>query len=226
MWFKSRLNRHPGTVRQAYLSAGAATRHYGHGPPVSPPPLFVRPRGMAVPHCPRPPVSSRCRPGVVRRSAGTHLLSLSRPSPAAWCHPTSACRIKRLSSPPRPLLSPPFSLLFPGHTSSPDTPPPPLVHRRRPEDFSPHGISPEPHRRPPSLVSGSLSLRSPQSTALLTPLYPSSCRTSPHSSMTTGATPPPLNADAQHRLGHLTIDPPFWCAPAPSSLPGATPGSH
>jgi hypothetical protein len=38
-------------------------------------------------------------------------------------------------------------------------------------------------------------------------------------SMTTRATPSPTNAAARRRLRRLTVDPPFQCAPALSSLP-------
>jgi hypothetical protein len=61
---------------------------------------------------------------------------------------------------------------------------------------------------------------------LLTPGSPSSCRTQPPSSTTTGVTPLPLNTAARRRLRRLTVDPPFRCTPTLSSLPGATLGPH
>jgi hypothetical protein len=167
---------------------------------------------MAMPRRPHPPDLGRCRSGAVRRLARTP--PLSRPLPAALRHPAGRppplrTSLKRPPSPPHPLLFPIFSLLFPGHTSSLDTPPPP-IHRWSLEDSDRHGISPELRRRLPSSVSVSLSLRSSQSTApSLHPCPPSRCRTSPHSSTTTRATPPPLNAVARCRLRRLTIDPPF-----------------
>jgi hypothetical protein len=85
----------------------------------------------------------------------------------------------------------------------------------------PHWTPSERHRRPPpSGERPSELLHSSIDRRLLTPWSPSSYRTPPHSSMTTGATPPPLNAAARHRLRRLTIGPPLWCAPTPSSLPG------
>jgi hypothetical protein len=58
---------------------------------------------------------------------------------------------------------------------------------------------------------------------LLTPSPLLSCRTSSPPPATTGAPSPPTNAAARHRLHHLTVDPPFRCAPALSSLPGTFP---
>jgi hypothetical protein len=52
---------------RARLSASAAARHYGRGPPVSPlpPPLFGRACGMATPRRLRPPITElpRAAPG-------------------------------------------------------------------------------------------------------------------------------------------------------------------
>jgi hypothetical protein len=115
----------------ARLSASATARHYDRGPPVSPFSLPYSPDRAAWP---RPPVSGRYRPGAIRRLAGNPLpplspsLSLSRPSPITWCHPVGhppplRTGFKRLPPPPHPPPFPPFSLIFPGRTSSPDTPP-------------------------------------------------------------------------------------------------------
>jgi hypothetical protein len=55
----------------------------------------------------------------------------------------------------------------------------------------------------------------------LSPL--SSCRTSSHPLATTGAPSPLMNVVARRCLHCLTVDPPFPCAPALSSLPGTFP---
>jgi hypothetical protein len=34
------------------------------------------------------------------------------------------------------------------------------------------------------------------------------------------------SSPTRSRMCHLTVDPPLWCASTPSSLPGATPGTH
>jgi hypothetical protein len=57
----------------------------------------------------------------------------------------------------------------------------------------------------------------------LTPLPLRCCRTPHPPSPPTGASSPPTNAVARHRLRRLTVDPPFRCAPALSSLPGTFP---
>jgi hypothetical protein len=125
----------------------------------------------------------------------------------------------------------PICLIHPYSSAARSSPSP----RHPPHQFSAAGAPPprrtpsEHHRRPPpppfgerpsELLFPSIDHR------LLTPGSPSSCRTQPPSSTTTGATPPPLNTAARRRLRRLTVDPPFRCAPALSSLPGATPGPH
>jgi hypothetical protein len=98
-------------------------------------------------------------------------------------------------------------------------PPEPLLHAGL--RLSITAVRPPPFgERPSELLFPSIDRR------LLTPGSPSSCRTQPPSLTTTGATPPPLNTAARRRLRRLTVDPPFRCAPALSSLPGATPGPH
>jgi hypothetical protein len=76
---------------------------------------------------------------------------------------------------------------------------------------------------PPPVSAPSELLHSSIDHRLLTLGSPSSCRTSPRSSTTTGATPLPLNAAARCHLRRLTIGTPFRCAPALSSLPGISP---
>jgi hypothetical protein len=60
--------------------------------------------------------------------------------------------------------------------------------------------------------------------AIFSPLFPLRCCRTPHlPSAPTRAPSPPMNAAARRRLRCLTVDPPFRCAPALSSLPGTFP---
>jgi hypothetical protein len=89
---------------------------------------------------------------------------------------------------------------------------------------SPRRTPSERYRHPPPPVSApSELLHSSIDRHLLTPRVSLELQDHPPSSMTTGATPPPLNTAARRRLRCLTIDPPLRCAPAPSSLPGTSP---
>jgi hypothetical protein len=93
-----------------------------------------------------------------------------------------------------------------------------------PPAHSPSRIPAEHHRRPP--LSGELLPELPIpafSCNFLTPLHLQCCRTPHPSSSPTGAPSPPMNAAARHRLSRFTVDPPFRCAPALSSLPGTFP---
>jgi hypothetical protein len=119
-----------------------------------------------------------------------------------------------------PLLSDPSS-------RAPELPhcsPHPDRHLRPPAAPSPSRIPAEHHRRPP--LPGELlpELPIPKiSCKSLTPLPHPSCRASSPPPMTTGAPSPPTNAAARRRLHRLTVDLPFRCAPALSSLPGTFP---
>jgi hypothetical protein len=184
MWFKSRLNRRPGTVRQARLSAGVAARHIGRDP-----------------------------------------LPLSWPSPAAWRHPADhppppRAGLKRPSSP----LCPPFSPFPWSHERARH--PPPHVHHRRPEDSDPHGISPEPRHRPPSSVSASPSLRSSQSTVPSLPLVPLELHDLTALVDDYRSYPTAIERRRLTPLAPPHRRPTFLVCSCPSSLPGATSGSH
>jgi hypothetical protein len=93
----------------------------------------------------------------------------SRPSPAVWHHPAGrplprCADLKLPPPPPRPPSFSPFSLLFLGHTG--------------------------PHHAAARHSSVSAPLEPPVSSInrhFLTPVSPSSCRTSPHSSTIAGA---------------------------------------
>jgi hypothetical protein len=208
----------------ARLSASAATRHYGRGPPVSPFPLPYSPDCAAWP---RPPVSGCYRSGAVRRLAGNPLpppslsLSLSRSSPVAWCHPVGRppplrTGLKWLPPPPHTPPFPPFSLIFPGRTSSPNTPPHLLLTAddwRTPACTAFRSNRAAIHH---SSVNASPSHWSPQSTAPPHHVVPLELQdltalVSDH------------RKSARRRLRRLVIDPPFWCALAPSSLSGVLP---
>jgi hypothetical protein len=106
------------------------------------------------------------------------------------------------------------------HSASPH----PDRRLRPPAAHSPSRIPTEHHRHPP--LSGELLPELPIpafSCNFLTPLPLQCCRTPHPPSPPTGAPSPPMNATAQHRLHRLTVDPPFRCAPALSSLPGTFP---
>jgi hypothetical protein len=122
--------------------------------------------------------------------------------------------------PPSPLLSDPYSRApeLPHRSPHPDrrlwppaAPPPsriPAEHRRQ---------LPLPGELLPELPIPKISCKS------LSPSPLPSCRTSSPPPATTGAPSPPTNAAARRRLQRLTVDPPFRCAPALSSLPDTFP---
>jgi hypothetical protein len=121
---------------------------------------------------------------------------------------------------PSPLLSDPSSRApeLPHRSPHPDR------HLRPSAAPSPSRILVEHHRRPP--LPGELlpELPIPEiSCKSLTPSTLPSCRTSSPPPATTGAPSPPTNAAARCRWHRLIVDPPFWCAPVPSSLPGTFP---
>jgi hypothetical protein len=212
MLFKSRLNRRPGTVHQTCLSAGVVARHCDCGPLVSPFPIPCSAGHAAWPcHAAR-----RSRAAVARRlvrtppSLSPSLSTLAcRMVPPRRSSPTSAWQFKMAAVATAPLLLPPFPSSSPGRTSPLNTPhssyPPPVIGGLWPAwDFA---------RTAPS--SAFVSERLPElqffsiNRPLLTSLFPSSCRTFPHSSMTTGVILPSLNVAARRSLRRLTVDPPF-----------------
>jgi hypothetical protein len=106
----------------------------------------------------------------------------------------------------------------PRHSPHPDR------RLRPPEPASPSRNSADLRRRPP--LPGELFPEPPIpgiSCNFLTPSPLPSCRTSSATPATTGGPSPPTNAAARRRWHRLTVDPPFRCAPVPSSLPGAFP---
>jgi hypothetical protein len=124
------------------------------------------------------------------------------------------------SAAPSPLLSDSSS----GVPEPPHHSPHPDRHLRPPATHSPSWIPAEHRHRPP--LPGELLPELPIpaiSCNFLTPLPLRCCRTPHPPSPPTGAPSPPTNAAAQHRLRRLTIDPPFRCAPALSSLLGTFP---
>jgi hypothetical protein len=159
------------------------------------------PRRCAISAAPGPPLA-RPRSASMRRPP---LRPLPRRS-----------SLKQSRRPPAEFFSPPCTVRppprRPPHRFPTTGAPPP---RRTPSEH--HRHSPPSGERPSELLHPPIDLR------LLTPGSPSSCRTHPPSSTTTGATPLPSNTAAQHRLRRLTVGPPLQCAPAPSSLPGTYP---
>jgi hypothetical protein len=173
-------------------------------------------------------------PGDVRRSG---------PGPTAPPHHVAPPRLGSPSFPssfPSAALPPsrslpahavplvlPFSLLSDSFSRTPELPhrsPHPDRRLRPPAAPSPSRIPAEHRRRPP--LPGELlpELPIPKiSCKSLTPSPLPSCRTSSPPPATTGAPSPPTNAVARRRLHLLTVDPPFRCAPVPSSLPGTFP---
>jgi hypothetical protein len=156
---------------------------------------------VGPPSRPGPPVSHAAprRPDPAARCC-----SVATPSPAraaAGPLPLDAAPLRYLRSAWAPSSMPPLRL----HAApTPPGPPPrrsPLKQSRRPpaDFFSPASRSstPECHRHPlPSGERPSELLHPSIDHRLLTPGSPSSCRTHPPSSTTTGATPPPLNTAA------------------------------
>jgi hypothetical protein len=149
---------------------------------------------------------------------------ISAATPPPLCCPSPPLKKEPLGD----FLLPCAPFISPVHARAPHTLPPPP--RRPPHQLSATGAPPsrrtpsERRRRPPPCCERPLSCSFPQSTAASSLRWsPSSYRTSPRSSRTTRATPPPLNAAARRRLLRLTVGTPFRCAPTPSSLPGASP---
>jgi hypothetical protein len=167
-------------------------------------------------------------PGAVHRSG---------PGPTAPRHPDShlfpplfpsaALPLSRsLTARAAPLVLP-FPLLSDSSSQAPEPPqrsPHLDRHLQPPAAHSPSWIPTEHRHRPP--LPGELLPELPISAIsynLLTPLPLRCCRTPHPPSPPTGAPSPPTNAAARRRLRRLTVDPPFWCAPALSSLPGTFP---
>jgi hypothetical protein len=141
-------------------------------------------------------------------------------SPLPRCHRDARSLLARRLVLPSPLLSDPSSraLELPHRSSQPDR------CLRPPAAPSPLRIPAEHHRRPP--LPGELlpELPIPEiSCESLTPSPLPRCRTSSPPPATTGAPTPPTNAAARRRWHRLTVDPPFRCTPALSSLPGTFP---
>jgi hypothetical protein len=168
---------------------------------------------------PRAPCLGRCRATTTSRGQAP------RNPRAAWHHHAR---------------DPPFSLFFPLCSAAAE----PLAPRSRVDSSSrPHSsLTPSlerpsfptaprtrtaasEHRRRPPLPGELLpELPIPEiSCKTLTPSTLPSCRTSSPLPATTGAPSPPTNAAARRRWHRLTVDPPFWCAPVLSSLPGTFP---
>jgi hypothetical protein len=131
-----------------------------------------------------------------------------RKPPPIGRSPPRAVRLIRQR--PSVALSSPTAQAFASPAPTTEAPP-----RRTPSER--HRHLPPFGEHPSELLCSSIDRR------LLTPWSPSSYRTPPHSSTTTGATPPPLNTAARRLLRRLTVGPPLWCAPAPSSLPDTPP---
>jgi hypothetical protein len=121
----------------------------------------------------------------------------------------------------------PSPLLFDPSSRAPELPhrsPHLDRHLRPPAAPSPSRISAKHCRRPP--LPGELlpELPIPEiSCKSLTPSPLLSYRASTPPPATTGAPSPPTNTAARRHLHRLTVDPPFRCAPALSSLPGSFP---
>jgi hypothetical protein len=171
----------------------------------------------------RPPVGARPHGTPAARGTptpGTPTFSpLSFPSVALPLSRSLPARATPLVL-PSPLLSDPSSRApeLPHCSLHPD------CRLRPPAAPSPSWIPVE-HRRHPPLPGELLpELPIPEiSCKSLTPSPLPSCRDSSPPPATTGAPSPPMNAAAQRRLHRLTVDPPFRCAPALSSLPGTFP---
>jgi hypothetical protein len=167
------------------------------------------------------PLSSRVGPCAPARHPHLPALVATGACPPLCCADDRAAQARPcpLVLPP-PLLSdpssrapePPHRSLHPDHCLQPPAAP------------SPSRIPNEHLRRPP--LPGELLPELPIPTIscnFFTPLPLRCCRTPHPPSPPTGAPSPSMNAAARRRSHRLTVDPPFRCAPALSSLPGSFP---
>jgi hypothetical protein len=234
------LTVHPGGPSPFLLGVAHARPHIrAPTPALSPRPLTGRPHlSAALPPgtVPRPtrqtsfpslfPPATHARrtspartalgplPGAIRRTPTFSLLF--SPLPPSRSLPARVAPLVL----PSPLLSDPSSRVpEPPHRSP---------HSNRllqpPAAHSPSRIPTEHRRRPPlpgellpELLIPAISCNFP------TPLPLQCCRTPHPPSPPTGAPSSPMNAAARRRLHRLTVDPPFRCAPALSSLPDTFP---
>jgi hypothetical protein len=157
-----------------------------------------------------------------RGQAPRHPHAVWHPTPGPPLPPSVALPPSRFL-PARSSVSTPLRLLLSSAQLSPPLPVP------EPPPSTTGSLSfariPVEHRRRPPLLGELLSeLPIPAiSCKSLTPSPLPSCRTSSPPSATTGAPSPPPNAAARRCLRHLTVDLPFRCAPALSSLSGTFP---
>jgi hypothetical protein len=177
--------------------------------------------------CPGPPVSRCSCPTQCAQAR----LSAPLPHPrgagrAAWPHHTARARQYRAAASRAPFTGqaghPLHNSRPPScHVAPPGAAPPPLLHAvlLSPPLLHAALLSPPP-------VSAALGRLFPLPRHALTPSYSYHCRilSSPPSSYQILS--PPQNANELLLSFSLTVDRPLWCAPAPSSLLGATPGSH
>jgi hypothetical protein len=203
---------HPSDVSPLSVSSGnARAAHVAHerrarAPAGRHPPIGARPHGIPAPRgtpTPGPPHFPSSSPSVALPPSG------SLPARAA---PLVL---------PSPLLSDPSSRApEPPHRS-----PHPNRYLQPPAAHSPSRIPAEHRRRSP--LPGELLPELPIpafSCNFLTRLPLRCCRTPHPPSPPTGAPSPPTNAAARRRLHRLTVDPPFRCALALSSLSSTLPG--